>query len=129
MHPHICLWHHHHLIKHSHHKNPNTHVNMKYNSKFLNNEHKYAKACQLEIAFKLTSSCQQAPLVASSLELGFHLKPLTSWLTLPTIQKMSKSLSNKISAHMTNFLMKQFNSIRKFKGWWSITKMNGLPYK
>jgi hypothetical protein len=53
------------------------HVNLRYNPKHPNNEHTYAKACQPIIALKLTSPCQQAPMVSFSLKLEFQLNPST----------------------------------------------------
>jgi hypothetical protein len=82
-----------------------------------NKVHKYAKVCHLNTTSKSISSCHQAHVVSSSsLERGFWFNLSTFRLTLPTLWITSKSYTYRISAHMINFLMSQFNSIKNLKG-------------
>jgi len=88
---------------------PTTHVALGYILKHPNKIHMYVKACHLSIASKSTSPWHLAPMVFSSLKLGFWLNPSASQLTLPALWTISKLYSYRISTHLANLLVSQFD--------------------
>jgi hypothetical protein len=94
-----------------------------------NKVHRYVKACHLDTTSKFTFPCHSATMVSFSLKLGFWFNPSTSQLSLPTLWIISKSYFCRISAHLANLPMSWFDSIKNFRGWWVVTKVNGLPYR
>ncbi len=114
MHHHVCVRYHHHPTQCPHYGNPY------YTSQSKVHPHNtliryisMTKHANLELP---PNSHYHANKLL--LELSFLLNPSTSQLTLPILWTISKSYSYKINAHLANFLVRQYDSIKNFKGYW-----------